>query len=352
MNESNQRAVSAALESARPAVARLDLSRHPEENAADLIEIWDIIETSLRALIGGSLRSGQALIGELRQHQVITIEQAHALLDLLAVRERVQQTTYQPTASDVAAARRVVELLQQGVRQPELATSPALVSGVPGPAPGSVPGGDPTEPAVIGAESGPRRGPWGALAVALVLVLLGAGGYYYYATYATGSAALSAALADYSAGRIERARSALERLSREHPRLAFPHIYLARIARDAGDLATAGTELKAAIEAEPENALAQRELGALFLARGSQFAGQGRPDLARDDYDAARRSYARAVGLDPTDRVAQGFLGCALARLGRSAEAEAWFKRAGQGPWSACAAPDTSPTPGGPPPEP
>ena len=43
-------------------MAKLDASRHPEEIAADIIEVWSSVETALRSLMGGSTLSGQPLI--------------------------------------------------------------------------------------------------------------------------------------------------------------------------------------------------------------------------------------------------------------------------------------------------
>ena len=52
-----QRSARAALDAARPAVARLDSIRGPEDLAADLIEIWRAVEAALRALVGHARRS-------------------------------------------------------------------------------------------------------------------------------------------------------------------------------------------------------------------------------------------------------------------------------------------------------
>jgi hypothetical protein len=95
----------AALDSARPSIARLDRSRHPEELAADLIEAWGAVETALRSLIGGSAMSGQTLIREARQRQLISFDQANALAAFQAARERAQDTTYKPSEQDINAAR-------------------------------------------------------------------------------------------------------------------------------------------------------------------------------------------------------------------------------------------------------
>ncbi|HVE80434.1 MAG TPA: tetratricopeptide repeat protein, partial [Gemmatimonadaceae bacterium] len=74
---------------------------------------------------------------------------------------------------------------------------------------------------------------------------------------------------------------------------------------------------------EPDNATAQREMGNLLFLTGS--------------YDLARNFYVRAIQRNPNDRAALGYLGCALVRLGRAAEAQAFLRRAGSGAWSGCA---------------
>ena len=185
------------------------------------------------------------------------------------------------------------------------------------------------------------------LLVPLLLVVIVAGGWYYYAAHTGVPAEVRSGVAAYTAGQRAAARGAFEHAVRDYPKLALPHLYLARIARDDGDFATAGSQLKTAVELEPQSAVAQRELGAFFLARGTQFANQKRQDLAAADYDAARRSYVRAIQLDPADSSAQGFLGCALARLGRTQEAATWLGRVGRGPWSVCAPANVADSGGG-----
>jgi tetratricopeptide (TPR) repeat protein len=328
------------LEAARPVVARLDPARHPEENAADLIELWSSVETALRSLTGGSMLSGQQLVRQLRQRELISLDQAHSLLELLAVRDRVQHTDYHPTAGDIGVAREAYASLSD-----ELTAPASAPGGAQPPAP------QPVTPPAQGIDympppdTGQRRGP-GLIITLMVLALLAAAGalYYYSTTRPGGRAELERGIQAYNAGRREEARAYLERVVRADSTLAIPHIYLGRIAREEGDLPTAGRELRTAVQLDPQNALAQRELGALFLSRGQQFANQQRPDLARADYDAARRSYIRAIQLDPTDRAAQGYLGCALVRLGRTQEGVTWLNRAGHGSWSACA-PQQQPTP-------
>jgi tetratricopeptide (TPR) repeat protein len=361
VTDPSQRAALTALETARPAVARLDPSRHPEETAADLIDVWSAVEGALRALAGGTPLSGQALIGELGQRKLLSIDQAHALVAFLAVREKLASATYQPTAADIDAARAAFGALDQplSASPATAATAPSLAQAAGAGAPTATqavtaqmyappplaPSPATAAPSASDAASEPfAPAPAGggigrAIMIVLLLVAIVAGGWYYYAAHTGVPAEVRSGIAAYTAGQREAARSAFEHAVREYPKLALPHLYLARIAREDGDFAAAGAELRTAVELDPASAEAQRELGSLFLARGTQFDREARADLALADYDAARRSYVRALQIDPADKSAQGFLGCALTRLGRAQEAERWFTRAGDGPWSTCAAP-------------
>jgi tetratricopeptide (TPR) repeat protein len=349
----DRRSALAALEAARPGMAKLDASRHPEETAADIIEIWSSVETALRSLMGGSTLSGQLLIRELRARELISLDQAHCLLELQAVRERVENTEYQPTQADIATAREAYDALQSGLaNQPAMAAAGAnsSASALPDAAAPMVPpaAGAPTPVYVPPPreEDGRRRRSivLGALLILVAIVLVAGGVYWYEFRSGALPSDVRAAVALYERGQPEAARAAFTQAARAHPELALPHLYLARIARAEGDFAAAGNELKAAAELEPQSTAPLNELGAFFLARGTSYANQGRPDLATSDYNAARRSYVRALQLDPTDSAARGYLGCALARLGRTSEAEGWFQRAGSGPWNACA-PQNAPAP-------
>ena len=129
--------------------------------------------------------------------------------------------------------------------------------------------------------------------------------------------------AHYAAGRRAEARAAFTRAARANPRLAAPHIYLGRMAREDRDLATARWELQRATQLEPRNAVAVRELAGVMLASGNA--------------SAARDLYVRALQIAPGDRAAQGYLGCTLVRLGRFEEGRRWIDRAGPGGWRGCA---------------
>jgi Flp pilus assembly protein TadD len=100
------------------------------------------------------------------------------------------------------------------------------------------------------------------------------------------------------------------------------HVFLARMAREVGNFTLSSQELQLALQADPSNAAALREMGANLLAQGN--------------YELARRFYVRAVQADPTDKTAIGYLGCTLMRLNRVQEGTNFVNRAGPGPWSNC----------------
>lgn len=328
MVSANQRSALASLDVARPVVARLDPSRHPEDVAADLIESWSAVETALRSLVGGSAMGGQPLIAELRGRQLLSLPQAHALLEFLAARDRSSRAEYRPTASDVTAARTGFQAIEEAATlNPDEATLTGEVAPLPGArARAQMRKENDVAPTmdISGAQPLPSRGPVrliGALVLAL-LVLGGVAGWYYWDEQRNGPRALRSAIALYGQGDRGGAQRAFEAVARDRPNLATPHVYLARIARESNDLATAQRELQTAVRLAPDNALAQREMGSFLLATNQN--------------ELASRFYKRAVELDPTDRVAMGYLGCSLARMGQYEVATRFLTRAGPGDWSAC----------------
>lgn len=313
-----QRQALASLDAARPAIARLDRSRHAEELAADLIEAWAGVETALRSLLGGTPLAGQALIREARQRQMITLDQANALAEFQAARERSQHTSYHPTDADINAAREGFLKLEAS-----LMTSPAeKAAPVPGEAmstkglrlsPLGTP--QPVPPPSVGQ-------PWWIVAVAVVvLVGLGVGAWALFGRQSNSN--LDRGVEYWQRGQRELAVGEFSRASRDNPNSALPHVYLSRMAREVGNLTLAGQEATLAVQAEPNNATALREMASYLLAAGN--------------YELARRFYVRALQVSPDDRMAQGFLGCALIKLGRFDEGMRWMNRAGQGSWSGCA---------------
>ena len=330
MTTSQQRAALAALDQARPAIGRLDLSRDPEDVAADIIEGWQAAETSLRALIGSASLSGQPLIREIRQRELLTLDQAHALIEFSAAHDRSQRTEYRPTSADVNGARTGFQQLEAALKQERQAPPPPPVSSgaVPSAAPAAAPPSFATTPR--------RRGfPLIAL-IGIVAVLGGVGGGIWYFTSNSSNGPLQAGISAYSSGNKVAARNSLAEAIRNDPKDADPHIYLARMAREEGDANTAVRELQAAIQLEPNNALAQREMGSHLLTQATAQLNGGNLPGAMQSLNLARNFYVRAVQLNPDDKSAQGWLGCVLVRLGRTQDASNFFSRAGPGDWNRC----------------
>jgi hypothetical protein len=402
MSPANTQAALAALNGARPVLAHFDTPRSAEDLAADIIDLWTGVERSLQALIGISSLTGQQLIRAARQGELITIDQAHALLEFLAARDRANRTSYKPTQADGDAAVDGFKALEAGfgaaapVKQAAPAAparavytprAPAPVKPAPPPqapspyAPPSAGGGYRQPPAYAGkrmagpptielpgsfasaeaaagggstggsasrgpglsggvgrtmvqnalaaADSGGRGFPWFSLPVWIgiaVVVLLGAGGYFFFARASSGGG-LTAGIDAMNGGRREAARGEFAKAVNSDPGAAIPHVFLARLAREDGDLATARAQLDTALRLEPTNARALREMGLVLFATRQ--------------YDLARRFFVRAVQADPQDLASQGYLGCAMMRLNRIPEGTKWISGAGTGPWQTCLRPAT-----------
>ena len=317
----------AALAPARPLVARVDIAQNAEEIAADILDIWNAVEVAMRALLGGSALGGQPLIQELRQRNMISIEQAHALLDFLAARDRVKRTEYRPTSGDIDAAREAYNKLDQGLRAEAASAGANATAATTSAAAASAA----TVVTTAGVPARRSRIPWLPIG-ALLLVLVAAGAAWYFFERGGPSAAMRRGTEAYRGGRLALARTEFQDAANARPEDAMPHIWLGRVARDQGDFATAGREISRAVQLEPGNYQAHRELGSYFLTVRN--------------YDAARRSFVRALELQPRDRTSMGYLGCSLIRLNRLDEGLRFLTRAGEGPWRACAPP--APAPGAP----
>jgi tetratricopeptide (TPR) repeat protein len=365
----NQQSALTALRSVEPIVARLDRSREPEDRAADILELWQGTETALRALMGGSSLTGQGLIRELRQREMISLGQAYALLEFLGARDRANRTTYRATDNDVVVAREGFRQLESGLAAAAADTgAPAMappaaasaqatqdysrppaapVSSAPSagwapstppppppsysppppaysqPAASSPPPGTPIqpEPTYAGAPSRLPPNLWFIVSV-LVLAIALVGGYMVFARRSNPEKQMNEAVAAMQSGRREVARTGFSEVARQNPNLATPHVFLSRLAREEGDLGTARRELETAIRLEPANAIALREMGLILFSAGN--------------YELSRRFFVRALTNNPDDKASQGYLGCALARLNRFEEAQRFISRAGPGSWSSC----------------
>ena len=329
MTSAGARSAQAALSGARAAIDRLDAGRKADENAADLIESWEGAQTALRALIGVTTMSDNALIREARSRNLLDIDEAHALVEFGAAAERARDHSYVPNAADLTVARGGFQLLEGALGR---APSEPRRSAAPSPA---------TLPPVttLSPVPPPRTGDGNLLARAIVLLailaIVGVAGYYTM-RFRGRSAHLDRGIASYRTGDRMTAKREFAAAAESDPKSALPHIYLGRLAREEGDPTAAARELTLALNLEPENPLALREMGAHLLALGN-------PDLAR-------RFYIRAVAKAPDDKNALGYLACALARVGRLEEAQRFLQRAGPGEWSPCVAASVPPNAPGVPP--
>src|SRR5688572_22709160 len=230
----------AALDAARPAIARLDRSRHAEELAADLIEAWSGVETALRALLGGSATGGQQLIRDARQRHLITFEQANALAEFGAARDRSQNTAYHPTDADIDAAREGFLKLEASLMGPPVPDTPEPGEAMSTKGLRLSPLGTPM-PVPMPAE----RKPWVIpLIVGLMLVAAGAGAWFFM----RGGNDLQRGVEYWQRGQRELAIAEFSRAARENPKAALPHVYLSRMAREAGNLTLAGQEATLALQ--------------------------------------------------------------------------------------------------------
>ena len=307
-----------AVHAARPIVARLSTTRDKEDLAADIIEAWAAVETGLRSLVGGSSLAGQALIRELRQRSFLSLDQANALAEFHAARERAGRTDYTPTESDVNATRDAFLKLESGLMSEAAASRPTpAVSATPATSPSPA-----TTPAASATKG--TRPAWMVPMLGLVALLVVSGLAWFVLAGRTGSnAAYDQGVQAYKEGRREAAEASFRKAATDVPADPMPHVYLARMERERGNLGNANMEAVTGVRLGPTNATALRELGSTL------FAAQ--------QFDDARKFYLRALTVDANDRLSQGFLGCSLIRLGRIDEGQRWINRAGAGAWSACA---------------
>jgi tetratricopeptide (TPR) repeat protein len=363
----DQQSALTALRAVEPIAARLDRSVEPEDRAADILELWQGTETALRALMGGSSLSGQGLIRELRQRELISLGQAYALLEFLGARDRSNRTTYRATDNDVVVAREGFRQLEGGLAaaaaepaaQYVEPTTPLPVAPGPDysrPAAGAAPAGAASATGYAQAASRPSAPPpppqsyaqapsapppaatppdagytdrksripanlWFIIAL-VVLVLAAIGAWALLNRRGDPEEQMSEAVAAMQAGRREAARGAFMEIARQNPELATPHVFLSRLSREEGDLANARRELETAIRLEPKNAIALREMGLILFSAGN--------------YELARRFFVRSLTENPEDKASMGYLGCSLSRLNRFDEAQRFIQRAGSGAWSSC----------------
>lgn len=311
--------------------------------------LWAAAQQLLQAVLGRPELTGQALIGEVRRVGLITLSDAHALVALKTWADRASA----PAANE--AERMIVREAWMALDHagsgswspppPPAATTAAAAE--PRSGQDERPAGEPgvradasaawASPEMAPARASHRRRLYIGLAAVLTLLVIIAGGAWWYAA-GRADRLYDDGVAAYQRGAREVARGAFVQAAQLDPDDARPLIYLGRITREEGDLSRARRFLTSAVRLAPTSSVAARELASVMLA-------DNQPEIAR-------RFYVRAVELDPTDRAAQGFLGCALFRLQRYDEARRWSERAGPGDWQRCIPPMPMPMPMGIPPLP
>ena len=398
MSPQNTPGALAALNGARPVLANFNKARSAEDLAADIIDLWAAAETALQALVGNSSLTGQQLIRAARQAEAITLDQAHALLEFLAARDRANRTSYKPTQADGDAA-------VEGFKSLESA-----LTGVGAAAPaGRAASASPAPPAYAPRQSRPPPPP--PQPASPYAPPSAGGGYRQPPAYAGRKMAgpptieLPGAFMSEGApagktppgppgvgrGQVEQALAAAER--RRWPSFSTPvWIAIAAVvvvlgvggyllfgrgpgaadnvtagvtAMNNGQLETARGEFAKAVKSAPTAATPHVFLARIARSQGDLATARAELDTAlrleprnakalremglvlfsSRQYDLARRFFIRAVQADPQDRASQGYLGCTLMRLGRVQEGTNFINKAGNGPWTACLQPATTTTP-------
>ncbi|MBC8086687.1 MAG: tetratricopeptide repeat protein [Phycisphaerae bacterium] len=377
MSDFSPNTTRASVEVARVALGRMlgavpnndERQELPVTMAVRASDAWKAVERVLRTLTGRGELAGQTLLSEARRLDVLDMEGMHALV---ALREWVERTlapgsaaqllTLAPTDAEKEVARNALAVLERmsgtadrGASQkyaPPGTSSQAPVSAASQASPPSPwapptaasysPPSRATPPPPVSRDAAPLQPTsegtqWGTLveppktprskaliiaAVVAIAILVAGGGWYALRGGAGSSSATDQGAAAYARGSKEAARLSFVQALEKNPNDVRALTYLGRISRELGNLATSRKYLETALRIDDKNALALREFGSALLA-------DQQPELAR-------RFYVRAVEANPNDRVAQGFLGCALMRLDRTEEALKWMARAGTGEWATC----------------
>ena len=398
MSPQNNPGAVAALNGARPVLAHFDTPRSAEDLAADIIDLWTGAENALQALVGNASLTGQQLVRAARQAELITLDQAHSLLEFLAARDRANRTSYKPTQADGDAAVDGFKALESALTgtaataRGAAAAAPAAPAYTPRqsrPAPPPPPPSRPSQPASPYAP--PSAG----------------GGYRQPPAYSGRSTAgpptieMPGAFMSEGAGgntpagggigrsHVEHALAAAESRSR-FPRLSTPvwiaiaavivlglggYFFFARSSSDEslnagidamknGQNERARGEFAKAVKDDPESAIPHVFLARIARTESDLATARAQLDTAlrldpqnavalremglvlfsSKQYDLARRFLVRAVQSNPGDRASQGYLGCALMRLNRVQEGTKFIQNAGTGSWQACLQPVTSTT--------
>lgn len=354
MTLSDNQSAKAVLADGWDIYTRLDQLREPGETQADLIALWKTVEQTLQTLIGGSTLLGQTLIAEVRQRGSVGFEQANALVAFWDLRVRLDSPSHTPALTDVVTARTAYEQLRFALDSVHVAKPDAtrvvgrggsgVTSGAYGDSGASGGSGasgtsdlsvrqnlvggfdsrvsDSPTPAPAKKNSSAKiLGTGCTVTVVAFLVIIG----LFFWMLNIGSSyekKRNAAVIQMQDGQTQLAYSSFMALERENPTKAEPKVFIGRLLRGEGRIDEARERLIEAIELEPGNAIALRELALLFYSQ--------------DDFVQSRTFFTHAIKANPDDKMSLGYMGCTLVNLKQPDLAVRFFDRAGPGQWDSC----------------
>lgn len=243
----------------------------------------------------------EAVLAELRQHNLLSMEAAASIHEMFEVRRRLGAGSA-PEPDDDRLVRRAAHRLQ------------VELESVPPPARPRPPEDRPDDETVVHSVPSPdtpMRRPWVIAAVVLgVLVLVAV----VFSVARRDGPGMEEGIALFRSGAYAEAASRFWRYAEANPEDATPHLYLARIHRRMGRHDLAGEEIRTALRLAPQDVDAHTELGFLLL-------DTGRGDVAVERFRAA-------VRLDPEASGAWIGLVRALRAAGRDDAADRVLARA------------------------
>jgi tetratricopeptide (TPR) repeat protein len=256
-------------------IRRLDDYASEEELAAAVRAVADAVERSLRARLRadptapddhrlGALAADALSLDEvvqsLRARDLIALETAGTVHELVAAADRAERGAARPADADLA--RTAVDRLRTEFGQGPAPGEPVPVEETP-----------PGPPSVV--ERGGRWMRWVAALFAAFAVVAAA-----WVLTRGGAQEYDAALVAFRAGRLDSAAAGFERVLEDRPGHVTSMLYLARSYRRLDRPGEAAGVLREAVERAPDDPGVRRELGHLFM-------DLGRPITAIAQYERA-----------------------------------------------------------------
>lgn len=334
MTLSDNQSAKAVLADGWDIYTRLDQLREPGETQADLIALWKTVEQTLQTLIGGSTLSGQSLITEVRQRGSVGFEQANALVAFWDLRVRLDSPSHTPALTDVVTARTAYEQLRFALDSVHVARPDATrVVGFGGSVTSATPDplarqdsnafGSRTSDPIPAKKTGSGKMPGTGCSIVAVAFLVIIGLFFWMLSVGSSyEKKRNAAVILMQDGQTQLAYSGFMALERENPTKAEPKVFIGRLLRGEGRIDEARERLIEAVELEPDNAIALRELALLFYSQ--------------DDFLQSRTFFTHAIKANPEDKMSLGYMGCTLVNLKQPDLAVRFFDRAGPGQWDSC----------------